>query len=992
FQISGADDENLNVFQQWGATGRIDIRQGYFRVLYDPTTSQDGIGFLSDTARSRILANDYYSRLVLGADGSGAQTYHSHLMLTQAGQVINHPFLYSYNDNRNGTQTIGGENRSGTVYLGSSDNSVNFSLQFANQGGDRDMRFLQVRGGTMVFNGRMDDEGTSVNSGISVVGPGTVRFNGNAIGASDVERWNFIGGATVWGNHLGNNRFAVSTAVSTFGAGTLTLEAQASAFTQTLSGNIYLLAGAGGIEAQNNTTLTLGSATAVLTRRTGSTLAFTESGNGAINISSASGLPTVDGERFDSWAVYGSSLNNITDWAARSGTTGVQAFTGYTNDTFGTGAHTNITTGAVLGGSTATASVRFGASASLDLGGVGNVLTVENGGILIPTSVAGPVNITNGSMTSAWASGNNDLVLHNYGSGTTTISATIADNGSDKVNFVHSGTGTTVLEADNTFTGDMHINGGVVSISSEDQLGNVSGTISRLIFMNGGSGHSNNVAGGTLIFNTSSAPGTAATGTFNTNGTGNVSSITLTSGGSGYTDGVWVQTETAATGETHAGIWATMDSGNVHLNGGTLQITGDVSLSGARTIFLGANGGTLDVLAGKTLTINGLITSEASHVNSANGYANADHIGGATQRYTDRNPDMGDLIISGGGRVILTGNPDGGGTRSYLAPLIGGITWINEGVLRLTMPNSSSAEWLGSNRSFADSTIVGANGTLELAGGNGGDIYEWFTFEGTGYLGGGTIRTLGSAQTYDFTGQLFINSDVYINNKNSSNIYFGESTGAFYGQGDIIRGGGGGEFRIYTNAPDWTGDLILGGGVNRIYGNGKIGGATGLTLTRNAYLGLGNGSAAENQFDNRLPDNLSIVSNGWTRLRMEATGGVFSGTERVGKYTARWGTAGIEVDLGADIVAGAARLPGDYAGFRFSELVRENGAVFQFRSLDGGTSIAGGDFTPQTHGNQALFMVDTAPVMFGTGDGTNGDTRIIAGFFGGSRPKWFSDT
>ncbi|MEZ0274182.1 MAG: beta strand repeat-containing protein, partial [Roseimicrobium sp.] len=183
FQISGADDANLNVFQQWGATGRIDIRQGYFRVLYDPTTSQDGTGFLSDTARSRILANDYYSRLVLGADGSGAQTYHSHLMLTQAGQVINHPFLYSYNDNRNGTQTIGGENRSGTVYLGSTDNSVNFSLQFANQGGDRDMRFLQVRGGTMVFNGRMDDEGTSVNSGISVVGPGTVRFNGNAIGA-----------------------------------------------------------------------------------------------------------------------------------------------------------------------------------------------------------------------------------------------------------------------------------------------------------------------------------------------------------------------------------------------------------------------------------------------------------------------------------------------------------------------------------------------------------------------------------------------------------------------------------------------------------------------------------------------------------------------------------------------------------------------------------------------------------------------------------------
>ncbi|WP_170157223.1 autotransporter-associated beta strand repeat-containing protein [Roseimicrobium gellanilyticum] len=992
FQISGADDANLNVFQQWNATGRIDIRQGYFRVLYDPTTSPDGTGFLSDTARSRILANDYLTRLVLGGDGSTAQTYHSHLMLTRDGQVINHPYLYSHNDNRNGTQTIGGENRSGTVYLGSSDNSVNFGLQFVNQGGDRDVRFLQVRGGTMVFNGRLDDEGTSVNSSISVVGPGTVRFNGNAIGTSDVERWNFIGGSTIWGNHLGNNRFALSSAVSTFGGGTLTLEAQASAFSQSLSGNIYLLAGSGGIEAQNNTTLTLGSGTAVLTRRSGSTLAFTESGNGVINFTSASGTPSSDGDRFDSWAVYGSALNNITDWAARSGTSGVQAFAGYANDTFTSGSHTNVTTNAVLGGSTSTASIRFGSSASIDLGGAGNTLTVENGGILIPTSVSGSVNIGNGNLTSAWASGNHDLVVHNYGTGTTTISAAIVDNGTDKVNLVHSGTGTTVLEADNTFTGDMHINGGVVSISSEDQLGNVSGTIERLILMNGGGSHSNNVSGGTLIFNTSNAPGAAATGTFNTNGTGNVSSVTLTGGGSGYTSGVWVQSETGASGETYAGIWAIMNSGNIHLNGGTLQITNDISLNGARTIFLGANGGTLDVQAGRTLTINGLITSEASHVNSGNGYANADHVGGATQRYTDRNPDMGDLIIDGGGRVIITGNPDGGGARSYLAPVIGGITWINEGILRLSMPSSSAAEWLGSNRSFADSTIIGADGTLELAGGNGGDIYEWFTFEGKGYLGGGTIRTLGTAQTYDFTGQLFIDSDIYINNKNGSNIYFGESTGAFYGQGDIIRGGASGEFRIYTNAPEWTGQLILGGGTNRIYGNGKIGGATGLTLSRNAYLGLGNGGTSENQFDDRLPDNLAIDSNGWTRLRMEATGGVYSGVERLGRYTARWGTAGIEVDLGADIVAGAARLPGDYAGFRFSELVRDKGAVFQFRNTDGGTSIAGGDFTSQSGGNQALFMVDTLPEMFGSGDGTNGDTKIIAGFFGGTRAEWFSDT
>lgn len=991
FQLAGADDVNLNVFNQWQATGRLDLRQGYFRVLYDPTSGVDGSGFLTDTTRSRILANDYSTRAALGADGSGAQTYHSHLVLTRDGQVFNYPYLYSYNDNRHGTQTIAGENRTGTVHLGSVDNSVNFSLQFANQGGDRDIRLLQVRGGTLAFNGRFDDEGTSVNSSVSIVGPGSVIVRGNAIGASDIERWNFIAGDARWENHLGNNRFAVSTAVSTWGGGTLTLAADTSARSHSLTGNIYLLDGASGIEAQNNITLTLGSSTAVLTRRTGATMTFAETGSGAINFSAASGVPATDGARFDSWAVYGAGLNTVTDWAARSGTTGVQAFAGYTNDALAAGAHTNLTQDAQVNADTSTATLRFADGVDVDIAN-GSLLTLEQGGILIGSDITGDVSISGGSITSAWGDGSGrELVLHHHGAGKATISSTITNDGANKVNVVHSGPGTTVLAAENnTYTGDTYVNSGTLQISSDGQLGSVDGSITRLVFLNAGSGHTSNLTNASLVFNTGTLPGTAATGTFNTNGSAQVSSIALTNGGSGYSQGVWVQPETAASGESYAGIWAIMNSGNLHLDGGTLAVTSDVILNGARTIFLGANGGTLSVAEGSTLTINGLITSDASHVTADNGFANADHVGGSTQRYTDRNPDMGDLIISGGGTVVLTGNPDGGGTRAYLAPTIGGITWVNDGFLRISMAGSASGEWLGTNRSFLDGTIIGANGTLDLAATSNGDIYEWFTFEGTGYKGAGTIRMTGTARTYDFVGQLNIDEDIYISNRNNSSLYLGESTGTFYGDGDITYSGSGGEFRIYTNAPDWTGHLLLGGGVTRLYGNGKVLGMTEMVMTRNAYLGLGNGGTGENQFDSRLNDNLNIFADGNVRLRMEATGGVFSGIERVGTLTVQGGLAAVEIDLGSDLLSGAPRLTGDYAGWHFKEIVRNEGTSVQFRNFDPGTTFADEAFNDTALADRAVVRVDVAPTLIG-GDGTNGNRGIVQGFFGGTRPVWVDD-
>ncbi len=1005
FQMSGHDEGNVNVFQQWDATGRLDLRQGYFRIQYDPATAAGSGGFYTDGARSLITANDYLNRAVLGADGSSTTAnFHTHLMLTKPGQVFNAPYIYSYNDNREGTQTIGGENESGTVYYGSVDNSLNFSIQYVNQSTERDIRFLQVRGGTMVFNGRLDDENGTVdsfNASVSIVGPGTVVFNRNNIGNSDIDRWNFMGGETRWEIMNGNNVFARTRGTSTnaiggisgWGGGGLVLDAQTTSRTQTLDGNIYLFNGASYVNTQQNTIFTMGAASPARTldRRSGSSLAFLEDGNGAINIT-ADGLSTTDGAFLGAWAVYGSSTGGVTDWAGRQGTTGVQAFTGYSANAFGAGMHSNLTANQVLGGNTETATVRFGGATNLQIGS-GNVLTLSSGGLLVPATQADAISVTGGSMTSGWASGSHDLMIHHYGSGDLTLSSVLTNNGSNRVNLVHVGSGRTILDSPgNTYTGDTYVNGGTLVIDSDSDLGVVNASIARIIRVAIGSDNNANVTAGNLAFTTSVAPTTAANGTYASNGSQQVSTLTLGGGGSGYTSGVYVSTDKnndgTPTGDGNAGIMAIMDSGNLYLNNGTLQVTETMTLNGARTIFLGSNGGTLSVNPGKTLTINGYISSEFSHVTTGNGYTTVNHDSAAWQSASDRNPDIGDLIIAGGGTVVMTGAPDGT-VRVNQYNSYGGITWINDGILRIASHGSSLDGLLGTNRSWIDGTIIGANGTLLLNTTSDPTIREWFTFRGQGYQGSGTIQTVGTARTYRLAGQLFLEEDVVVNNKNGSNVRFNESGGTMYGTGDVVRIGNG-ALQFYNNAPDWTGAIRNSGRDLWVTSAGNLGGLTGLTMTRDSILYLEVGSTAVDEFRDRLPDNLPIETDGYVRMRLRPTAGMFSGEERVGVATVKGGQLGLEFDIGADIFNGANRLQGDYGIWHFDQIIRSPGTSVHMRSLDSGTEFAGADFMTTQWQNVVGVQVDTAPVLLGTGDGLNGNVGIVSGFFGGVRPSWIN--
>jgi autotransporter-associated beta strand protein len=1011
-QMRGHDEINVNLFQQWNATGAVFATQGYMRIMYDPTQAGlDGTGFQTDAARAGISQDNQWNQLwlggpqnALGVANSATNVYNGHLFLTKTGQIINYSDrIMVSNNNRNHTLTLGSEHMSGEAYIGSADNSSAYRVFFLSSNSERDLRVLQVRGGTLVVNARMEDgNGTadSFNSIVSMVGPGRVIFNRNSVGNSTVDRWNFMAGETLWGSINGDNQFARTrgtgtnaiASVSGWGGGSLELETPTGTTmrTQTLDGNIYLFKGASTLVTNQYTTMTLGTAARTLSRDSGSTIAFIENGNGAINFS-ATGLTTTAGAFLGSWSVYGNSTTGVTDWAARDGTAGVRAFTAYGQNDFTSAAHTNVTANATLSTNTSIQTLRFGAVANLSLD-TGAILSLTEGGLLIPGTITGDINISGGSLTSTWTTGSNDLLLYNYGQGKLTINSVLANDGSNKVNLVHSGSGTTVLTADNTLTGDIYLNNGVLQISSDSQLGDVNGSISRVVLINAGSGYTNsqNNASATI---SGGGSGSGATVTFNTSSGSLVSAINVTNGGSGYTSGVRVVLDGTAAGN-NAGAWAILDSGNLHFNGGVLHVTESMVLNSGRTIFLGGNGGTLRVDPGKVLTIDGFISGFYNHVGAGTGYTSADSVGSLWEASSVRNPDIGDLTIDGGGMVLFRYAPLGdGNTPVNVAHAYGGITWINDGVLRLEGVSSTGVVGaLGTHRSFVDSTVIGANGTLDLFFMTGDpSIQEWLTLRGIGYEGGGTIRSVkvGTARNYNLAGQIHVEEDALFKMSNGHSININNGGGDMFGAGNITRMGNG-EFRFYGNNPEWTGAYNSASGTTQIIGAGSLQGMSSMLLERNSYVIISNASAGASDFRDRLPDNLVISSDGLTRLRMHSTGTIHSGLERTGTVNVNSGVLGIEYNLGADLLGGQPRLFGDYAGFHFKEIIRQPGASVQVRNFDSGTSFAGADFSTGNVSDKAVLILDIAPQMMGSGDGANGNTPIIPGFFGGTRAPLIS--
>jgi autotransporter-associated beta strand protein len=345
--------------------------------------------------------------------------------------------------------------------------------------------------------------------------------------------------------------------------------------------------------------------------------------------------------------VYGSDTGGVIHWAGRQGTAGVQAFAGYANDDFGAGLHTNLTGDAALTEPTVTDTLRFAAGGLLDIG-AGNSLSLAQGGLLIPASVTDDVTLAGGTLTSSWGAGGNDLLLHHHGQGRAVFDTVIANDGANRVNLVLAGSGTTVLAGDNTFTGDVFLNNGVLQVAGDAQLGQVNGSIARIVLVGPGQcSYSNtqwNVTRASRSASAAAVTDPVPAATFNTVSSTTasarvVSAINLDGRRRLATPAACSVVLDGTAAGSNAGAWAVLDSGNLRFNGGVLHATESFALNSGRTIFLGGNGGTLRVDPGKTLTIDGFISGDYSHVSAGNGYSSAVGLGhalGGRQRAQSR--------------------------------------------------------------------------------------------------------------------------------------------------------------------------------------------------------------------------------------------------------------------------------------------------------------------------------------------------------------------
>ncbi|EMF0716275.1 autotransporter-associated beta strand repeat-containing protein [Citrobacter freundii] len=245
--------------------------------------------------------------------------------------------------------------------------------------------------------------------------------------------------------------------------------------------------------------------------------------------------------------------------------------------------------------------------------------------------------------------------------------------------------GTLVLTGNNTWTGGTRVNGGVLQVSSDANLGATSGALS--------------FDGGTLATTTSF--NTARTTTLNTGGgtLDTAAGTTLTMSGIIGGTGSLTKTNSGTLLLTGTNTW----TGGTAINGGIVQVSADANLGAAtgplsfdggtlvtttsfntaRATTLNTGGGTLDTAAGTTLTMSGVVSGSGALTKTNTG----------TLTLTNSNTWSGGTTISGGTLQLgnggtggsLTGNVTNNGTLAFnrsdtstLAGVISGSGVVNQ--------------------------------------------------------------------------------------------------------------------------------------------------------------------------------------------------------------------------------------------------------------------------------------------------------------------------
>ena len=483
-------------------------------------------------------------------------------------------------------------------------------------------------------------------------------------------------------------------------------------------------------------------------------------GKGRAEVQVTGGKVTTTGINSD--GVLASSTAGTYAVTVAGGTvTGGSGFGAAIHTSAAAGGTVNIGAGAVIDGSASGVALRDGDLNRDGIDEIGGNTTITTAGTLHGAVLLGggtdTLNVAGGSINGNITGDGADALNFNLGTNSFTHGAGFAISGMNSI-VMNSGTaqvdstvagntltvngGILTLGNANSYTGGTFLNGGVLSVSSDANLGNTAGALS----FNGGTlrttadlasarAISLGAGGGTFQTDANLALSSAITGTGNLTKTG-AGTLTL-SGANVFTGSTTIAAGTLAL----AGTGSLADSSQVLANG-TLDIGGVAAagtsirrLSGSGAVTLGGKALTLTAAAD---TFSGTIAGSGSLVLAAgtqvlggtNTYTGGTAIhsastlqlgnGGATGSIVGNVTNNGALVLDRSNRLDLAGDISGSGV----------IRQVGAGLTNLT----------GNSASFAGSTSV-EGGTLAVNGVLGGSVNVLASgrLQGSGSVGSTTV-------------------------------------------------------------------------------------------------------------------------------------------------------------------------------------------------------------------------------------------------------------
>ncbi len=391
-----------------------------------------------------------------------------------------------------------------------------------------------------------------------------------------------------------------------------------------------------------------------------------------------------------------------------------------------------------------------------------------------------------------------DSTLETAAGTTTTINTAIEDGRSSSGHsLTKTGGGTLVLGRTNTYTGDTIVADGTLSVAADDRLGATSGALT----LDGG------FLRATESFTTSRATTLASTGGFDVESGDTLTHDGVISGTGSLTktgDGTLILTGTNTHsggtnvdgGTLSAGSDATLGaaSGGLTLGRGTLLTTGTFATS--RGVEVTTDDSIVNVGAGTTLTVNGVIS----------GTGVLKKFGDGTLVLTGTNTYEGGTVLDAG--TISVASDGNLGDASGPLTLNGG-TLQTTGTLttgRTTSLTSDSTVDVAQNTTLTHGGDISGSGALEKTGGGTLVLRGASTYSGGTTISGGVISIssdagLGDASgalTLDYgrlrtTGSFVMGRDINLAAPSSSSLQVGvieTNAGTTFTHDGVLRGSG----------------------------------------------------------------------------------------------------------------------------------------------------------------------------------------------------------